>query len=194
VLRLGDAGFEAAGLPEVHGRTSGSVFADVDADGSVDLVAARIPREGARADTPTTVFANPGNGALEPIADNEIDASLSGRSIGVLDFDNDNLLDLFVVEDAYECGSSRLYLNLGNLQFQDVTQAPGLPLDVGGPGWPRATRTSMGGPICPCWLDLVHDGVGRRRPRTGGVPPKWRGRRWHSPLRRQWAWATVSAG
>ena len=134
VLRLDDGGFEAGGLPEVHGRTSGAAFADLDGDGLADLVVSRNPRGGDRADAPTTVYANRGGGRFEPVDGSGIDPTLGGRSVGVLDADGDGLLDLFVVEDPYEGGSSRLYRNLGGLRFEDVTEAVGLPLDIGGLG------------------------------------------------------------
>ena len=134
VLRQGDGTFEDGGLPEVRGRTSGAVFADLDGDGQLDLVVARNPREDDGADEPTTVYANRGDGELQPVDDSGIDPTLGGRSIGVVDFDGDDLLDLYIVEDVYEGGSSRLYRNLGDLRFEDATEAAGLPLDVGGLG------------------------------------------------------------
>ena len=57
-----------------------------------------------------------------------------GRSIGVLDYDADGMLDLFIVEDRYfDGGSSVLLRNLGDLQFEDVT-AVGLPSGIEGLG------------------------------------------------------------
>jgi hypothetical protein len=79
------------------------------------------------------VYANR-DGRLEAVAGSGIDPALGGRSVGVLDLDGDGLLDLFVIEDVYEGGSSRLYRNLGDFRFEDVTEAAGLPLDVGGLG------------------------------------------------------------
>ncbi len=116
------------------GRSSGAVFADLDADGDLDLVAARNAsdrRPGVGAE-PTAVFRNDG-GTLVAV-DAGFDASLGGRSIGVLDHDLDGLLDLYIVEDQFRGGSSRLFRNTGDLRFEDVTAAVGLPLDVHGLG------------------------------------------------------------
>src|SRR5690606_39077622 len=109
-------------FPEVYGRTSGAVFADLDGAGELDLVVARNPRDGERQDAPTAVYANRGGGRFEPVADSGLDPTLGGRSIGLLAFDGDGLLDLFVVEDVYQGGSSRLYRNLGEHRFEDVTE------------------------------------------------------------------------
>lgn len=134
LLQPGDGGLEPGGLPEVRGRTSGAVFADLDGDGLADLVVSRNPREGDRSEAPTTVYANRGDGTFAPVDRSGVDPGIGGRSVGVLDADGDGLLDLLVVEDPYEGGSSRLYRNLGDLRFEDATEDVGLPLDVGGLG------------------------------------------------------------
>jgi hypothetical protein len=152
---LAGGSFELGDLPEVRGRTSGAVFADLDGDGDVDLVAARTPRDGERQAAPTAVYENVGDGEFEPAESAGIDHALGGRSIGVLDYDADGLLDLFIVEDVYEGGSSRLYRNAGDLRFEDVTAEAGLPLDVDGLGLASGDVNQDG------WTDLFVGGSNR---------------------------------
>ena len=124
---------ETTPLGARFGRTSGAVFADLDRDGDLDLVTSRNARDtdGPKGE-PTVVYRND-NGVLTE-AESDFPSSLGGRSIGVLDYDLDGLSDLFVVEDRYRGGSSRLFRNLGGLRFEDVTESAGLPLDVNGLG------------------------------------------------------------
>ncbi|MEQ8717513.1 MAG: CRTAC1 family protein [Acidimicrobiales bacterium] len=134
-LLLGDGAEFAAttDLDGALGRTSGAVFADLDLDGDLDLVLARNPRTNERQRLPSSVYENDG-GRLDPVEGDGIDPTLGGRSIGVLDADRDGLPDLFVLEDRWAGGSSRLYLNRGDLRFSDATGELGLPLDVHGLG------------------------------------------------------------
>ncbi len=71
---------------------------------------------------------------------------MGGRSVGVLDFDGDGLLDLLVTEDKWTGGLTRLFRNLGKLRFDDASNSAGLPNylpglgvitpDLNQDGWP----------------------------------------------------------
>ncbi len=52
----------------------------------------------------------------------------NGAGVGAGDFNNDGLIDLFFASNQAE---NKLYLNKGNLQFQDVTVAAKIPQDGG---------------------------------------------------------------
>ena len=56
----------------------------------------------------------------------------TGSGIGLLDYDNDGLLDIFVVSG--KGGSNRLYHNEGHDRFKDVTEAMGLTSEGWGQG------------------------------------------------------------
>lgn len=128
-------GFRAdPGFPAAYGRSSGAAFADLDGDGDLDLVVSRNVKDVERGDRPTEILRNEGDGAFVPVADPGLPEGLVGRSVGVLDFDADGLLDLFVAEDRYSGGGSVLARNLGGLTFEDATAAAGLPPDVHGLG------------------------------------------------------------
>jgi hypothetical protein len=134
VLLSDGGGFVDAGMDAQLGRTSGAVFADLDLDGDPDLVLSRNPQQGReRGDAPSTVYRND-DGVMVEVADAGLDPGLGGRSIGVLDIDQDGLPDLVLLEDRWTGGSSVVYRNLGDLRFEDATAAFGLPGDVHGLG------------------------------------------------------------
>ena len=122
----------ASGLPEMFGRTSGAVFVDLDNDGDDDLVLSRNVRDRDAGAATSDVLRND-DGTFVAVGAG-LDPSLGGRSVGVLDVDEDGLLDLIVIEDRYRGGSSRIYRNEGGLQFSDVTTEYGFGGDVHGLG------------------------------------------------------------
>lgn len=131
LLREGDRWIVDTTFPETFGRSSGAAFADLDDDGDLDLVVARNPRSGERASAPSEVLVNDGGTFSSSTV---LDGERGLRSIGVLDYDGDGLLDLYLVEDRFTGGDSRLLRNLGGLAFEDVTSAAGLPDGVAGLG------------------------------------------------------------
>lgn len=123
--------------------TIGCAVGDYDNDGDVDLFVT-----GFRA---AILYRNNGNGTFSDVThDAGIRDAQFGSSAAFLDYDVDGRLDLLMCEyvryhlgDGLQCGTrdgkrdycepgyfpplrSRLYRNLGNGQFQDVTDAAGL--------------------------------------------------------------------
>jgi enediyne biosynthesis protein E4 len=151
LLRGGPEGFTVdATFPGEPARTSGAAFADLDADGDLDLVVVRNPRdEGEIASRPTTVFRNDG-GAWAAVT--TLLPDTSARSVAALDVDRDGLPDLAVAGDRFGEGSTRLLRNTGGLAFEDASDTWGLPDDVRGLALAPVDLDGDG------WLDLVVSG------------------------------------
>lgn len=139
---------------KVLGRANGGVFADFDNDGDLDLYATNHAIDGGTADPhyaePNHLFRNEGGGKFIDVSkeSNCCPAGIAARSACVTDYDGDGLLDLVVGECFFQGGQSRsrLYRNVGNFKFENVSQSVGLPVqltgfgvaagDVNGDGWP----------------------------------------------------------
>jgi hypothetical protein len=127
-----------ATFPKTFGWTSGLAFADLDNDGDKDLVLSRNQEEAYDQTKPgeTIALRNDAgtfkieSGAIPPNSRNNV----GGRSIAVLDYNDDGLLDLFITQDRFEGGQSVLLRNKGNFQFVDATASANLPTNIEGFG------------------------------------------------------------
>jgi hypothetical protein len=139
----------------IFGRASGCVFADFDNDGDLDLYLSNHAMDGKaygqpHYGAPNALFRNDGSGKFTDIsaASGTCPPAFTARSATVLDYDGDGLLDLLVGECFVQGGEgrSKLFRNRGDLKFDDVSRAVGLPerivglgvaaADVNGDGWP----------------------------------------------------------
>jgi enediyne biosynthesis protein E4 len=170
-------------------RGTGVVLADLDNDGDLDLFIGSMPApKGSRLAERVghelvgcTLFRNEGGGKFTNISkgNGACPEGFGGRSVAVLDYDGDGLLDLMVGEDPFpgyngsKTKSSRLFRNKGNLQFEDVSRAAGIPenvpglgvaaADVNNDGWPDLfLAASNGGNVL-----LLNDGKGKFREPAG---------------------------
>ncbi|MEX0820312.1 MAG: CRTAC1 family protein [Pirellulaceae bacterium] len=156
LFRNREGRFELDDQPQLRvlGRANGGVLADLDNDGDLDLYTTNHAINGGPAQAhyaePNHLFRNDGGGTFSDVSDQSkaCPEGIAARSAAVLDFDGDGLLDLLVGECFFQGGQSRtrLYRNLGDLRFENVTTAVGLPEkltgfgvaagDVNGDGWP----------------------------------------------------------
>jgi enediyne biosynthesis protein E4 len=150
----GDGTFERISTPgvEFFARTSGAVFADLDNNGTLELYAANNAKAGAGKSAKThrsVLFRNDKGTLVDISADSGAvpDALLTARNIGVLDIDNDGLLDLLVLEDKFTRNpKSALLRNKGGLKFENANAATGFPDDVFGLGLAVADLNGDGRP------------------------------------------------
>jgi hypothetical protein len=112
------------GWSEELARTSGALFADLDADGDDDLVLIRHAGVGGNAEAVSRLFEND-NGMLE-FRKEILPAGFRGRTPTVADFDSDGLLDLYVSEDRYGSTGGLVLHNEGDFEFVDETAGSGL--------------------------------------------------------------------
>ncbi len=158
-------------FPAEYGRTSGAALADLDNDGDLDMVLARNVRDTERGSAPSRVLRND-EGQFTPVT--TLPEPVGARSVGVLDYDADGLLDLFITEDRFSGGSSRLLRNTGDLTFRDVTARAGLPDDAHGLGVATADLTGDGlGDLVVGGSNrvFVHQGDARFAELDGAIDP-----------------------
>ena len=89
-----------------------------------------------------------------------------GGGVALIDYDGDGLLDIFVTGGGYFDGPdkkqirgypNRLYKNLGNWKFKEVTAEVGLPAE----GLVYSHGVAVGDYDCDGWSDLLVTGYGR---------------------------------
>jgi hypothetical protein len=160
--------------PRISTRASGALWVDLDNDGDLDLYVSSMPSPAGtrlaqrigRTLEGCSLFRNDGGQLTDVSSENgACPAEFGGRSVTALDFDGDGLLDLLVGEDPLPgyngspTASSRLFRNLGGLQFEDASRAAGLPADVPGLGVAAGDFTNDGWPD----LFLASSGAGGNR-------------------------------
>ncbi len=152
----------------------GSVWADVDNDGDLDLIVANDA-------TPNLVFLNQGDGTfiergiLSGLAVSGDGREQANMGVDAADYDNDGLLDVFFTHFAGDY--STLYRNQGRATFEDVTGAAGLQvpttpyvswgtrfLDLDLDGWKDIFFTN--GHVYPSFESEPHGSETWREPQT----------------------------
>lgn len=172
----------------ISARATGILFVDLDNDGDLDLYVGSMPSpEGSRLATRMghafagcTMFRNDGAGRFTDISKNNAACpeAFGGRSVTALDINGDGLLDLLVGEEPIsgyngsETRTSRLFQNLGNLKFKDVSREAGIPEDAAGLGVAAADLNADGWPdfFLASTLGnylMLNDGAGQFREATG---------------------------
>tara|TARA_Y100001968_G_scaffold740_1_gene578 strand:- start:8572 stop:10464 length:1893 start_codon:yes stop_codon:yes gene_type:complete len=115
-------------LPESMG--SGVAFVDFDGDGDQDLLFVNgisWPWDNDKTPehelTTAALYRNNGKGEFEDVSkDSGLDVGLYGMGVAIGDYDNDALPDIYLTA----VGANRLFRNLGNGKFVDVTYQAGV--------------------------------------------------------------------
>ena len=169
------------------GIASGALFADFTNAGKLDLYVSNCQhgKEGILA-VPSFLFRNEGGGKFTDVSKESgaCPAGYMGRGAAALDFDGDGLLDFITCEQYYTPNvktGPALYRNKGNHKFENVAEATGLPVGLGGlgvavadvnnDGWPDIFLTNGAGEH----RLLLNDGKGKFREAPGSREAfKWK--------------------
>jgi len=146
-LDLGTATFtDVTSLAGVGDRGPARVahFVDLDNDGFLDILLVNDSREvvhtqlGAERRSSCRLFRNNGDGTFSDVSERSGFVPYARGYLrcgaAIADYDQDGLPDVYVSNWSFEIatgipkfsGSNRLYRNLGNFRFEDVTEAVGL--------------------------------------------------------------------
>jgi hypothetical protein len=123
------------------GRASGSVLADLDNDGLADLYVGNNGKLGKE----NLLYHNRGDGRFRNVTDRAaapMHLPDAARSVGVLDFDGDGLLDVLVLAGLHG-GDTLLFRNRGGMKFE---LSDAIPRDAMGFGVAVGDLTGNGRP------------------------------------------------
>ena len=140
--------------PEISGRVSSMVaFADVDNDGDVDVFSGAGLSTGGGGGIldRNELMLNDGTGRFEIAENSSLNTAYTMKTSGAVffDYDLDGLVDLFIANQygtygyLNSCQQDRLYRNLGNAVFVDVTEEAWLLTD-GAVGMRNSKKPSNG--------------------------------------------------
>ena len=121
---------EAAGILRTD-QCQGAGWADYDNDGDLDVYISR----GFDVPFASALYRNNGDGTFTDVtAASGIANKETGRAVTWGDYDNDGLIDLYVVNYNNPLAPNRLFRNNGDGTFSDVTAAAGVGAQVAGGG------------------------------------------------------------
>ena len=152
-------------------NTFGVDCGDVDNDGDLDLVFAAISHpSGSDASRywsdPTTVLLNDGTGTFSPVQNSGLPFNEGDIDAGLVDFDNDGLLDLSLTRDpkyeqsydeAEQFGWFGLMRGVGGGDVRSVGLLSGINVDLE-TGTDSGKKKQMKGGQNHAWSDIDHDG------------------------------------